>query len=265
MTAVAEVLMGLSAVLIIFGLGWMVVMLVMKKSVQKAIQTTGAGLTILVIGGLLSIPGVRQAEVDGNVVVYEDLMTMIEEQEGILEGIETDVAAAEKKKRDKDTEIAGKEEEITALDKEIKAKQAEVDEINAMIDGKKELENEISDIDGQLDAKKKEMEDLDGQLAVKKEELADMDTSIKEKKMAPVQLPAGHFTIGKDLPPNRYKVMPLGRGSNFIVYSSSGSLLVNTILDRNGESGFGVPEYIFEATDGGTIESEESVKLIPVE
>ncbi|SIS42353.1 hypothetical protein [Salimicrobium flavidum] len=265
MTDFAATIVGLSALLIVFGVVWMVVMLFRKESAKTAIRTIGAGLGIMVIGVLMTIPGERQAEVQGSEVAYEELLSMIEEQEGLLEGVESEVAAAEQTKSEREMEIEEKEGEIEKLDEEIRTKQSEVDEINAMIDGKADLENEMSDVSGQLDAKKNEIKDLDGQIAAKNEELASIDTSIQETQAEPVQLPAGHFTIGKDIPPNRYKAVPVGRGSNFVVYSSSGNLLVNTILDSSGTDGFGVEEYIFEAPEGGTIESEEPVKLILVE
>ncbi|PKH10156.1 hypothetical protein CXF70_11425 [Planomicrobium sp. MB-3u-38] len=84
---------------------------------------------------------------------------------------------------------------------------------------------------------------------------------IKEKDEEPIQLSAGTFIVGQDVPPGRYKAEPVGRGSNFQTYDDSGSIDVNTILGGT----YGEAEYIFYVFDGYIIENHSTATLTPVE
>ncbi|REB08895.1 hypothetical protein DVB69_06425 [Sporosarcina sp. BI001-red] len=87
-----------------------------------------------------------------------------------------------------------------------------------------------------------------------------MEGKVQKAKGQPKMLNAGKYTVGRDLPEGRYIATPIGRGSNFIVYSSGGSLDVNTILGSYGEA-----SYTFFADEGSSIETESQVKLTPIE
>ena len=119
---------------------------------------------------------------------------------------------------------------------------------------------EISSHEKDLDSKKGDLKEIDGEIANKNKDLEKINQLIIEKGEEPIQLSAGKYIIGADVPAGRYKVMPIGRGSNFITYGANGRLDVNKILGAHGEA-----EYIFFADDGGTIDSRSTVKLVPVE
>ncbi|PGQ88359.1 hypothetical protein [Priestia megaterium] len=145
----------------------------------------------------------------------------------------------------KETELEGKEAEIKRLDEKIKDKQADVDQ--AAADQKAELEEKLSSLTSQVKAKESE--------------LAKIESGIQAKKDAPVQLNAGEYIIGRDVPVGRYKATNIGRGTNFFVYDDSGNGVVNTILGTDNGSG----DYVFFALEGYLIKTEGQVKLIPVE
>lgn len=64
-------------------------------------------------------------------------------------------------------------------------------------------------------------------------------------------LGAGHWTVGKDINPGRYKITPTKGSGNLFVYRS-GYPIVNEILSK--ESGFGVPSYTTTLKTGDHIE-----------
>lgn len=103
-------------------------------------------------------------------------------------------------------------------------------------------------------------------------DLGDMAVNLKitkssEKEQAPTvkstpkKLSAGKYTVGKDVDAGRYKVTPVGEGSNFVVYGGGDEtdVTVNTILGQDGE-----PSYTFDCSNGDVIQTESTVKLTPV-
>jgi Skp family chaperone for outer membrane proteins len=167
----------------------------------------------------------------------------------------------EKVKLDKLTSmVKDKQNKLDTIDKEYKSKSAEFEAAKKVVADKTSAENQIADLNKQIDSKKGEIAGLDGQIKSKNDQLASLTGQIQAKNEAPKVLPAGQFVVGKDVPASRYKAVPNGEGSNFVVYSSSGGLKVNTILGS-----IGVCEYIFYAESGDQIKTEASVKLIPVQ
>lgn len=179
------------------------------------------------------------------------------------------------------SEIASKEEKLALVNEEIKNKiieknsiESDKEKLNSEINKNQKAFDEAMEINKNRESNLSEMKELETEISKKQEsitafettierkksELAKIDQLIIEKQEAPIQLSAGTYFVGTDVPVGRYKAMPVGRGSNFAVYDSSGRLEVNTILGVNGE-----PEYIFFVLDGAKIESRSGVKLIPVE
>lgn len=211
-----------------------------------------AALIILIIGNGM---GKANAKVPLNdkKVDYDQLVLKIQEKEKELAATEVEI----EKKQEENTSLDDEKNSISA---DISKHQAEFDEGMEVSKNKDKILKEISSHEKDLEIKKKDLEGLEGNIASKQEELETVNQLIKEKGEEPIQLSAGTFTIGSDVPAGRYKAMPVGRGSNFVVYDSAGRLDVNTILGSYGE-----PEYIFFAEDGGTIESASTAKLVPVE
>ncbi|QHS24564.1 hypothetical protein GWK91_12710 [Virgibacillus sp. MSP4-1] len=74
-----------------------------------------------------------------------------------------------------------------------------------------------------------------------------------------MKLSAGQYFVGQDFPSGRYKAQG---SSNFFVYDSGGSNIVNTIL---GGGSVGRGDYVFFAEDGYYVESSAPVTLVPVQ
>lgn len=142
---------------------------------------------------------------------------------------------------------------------------SDFDYARQIYDQKTSLEGQLSTLNGQIDTKKKESDSLDATIQSKNAQIASLDQTIKVKQEAPVQLPAGQFVVGKDIKAGRYKVVAVGRGSNFQVYDSSGQNVVNTIIYNDNSEGLGVSEYVTLLSDGYVIDAHSAFKYIPVQ
>ena len=86
---------------------------------------------------------------------------------------------------------------------------------------------------------KKEIKELEDKKASLQSTVDSLNKGIINSKGAPKTYPAGYLYVGTDIPAGRYKIS--NGKSNFIVHSSTGSLMVNIILGGN----YGVDEYIY--------------------
>jgi predicted nuclease with TOPRIM domain len=136
-------------------------------------------------------------------------------------------------------------------------KKKESKEVFDAIKNRDKLAAEIVQLSKDIENKKQEISNLDSQIKDKKAELEKLTSGVQEKKEEPRVFSAGQYVVGTDLPAGRYKAVPIGEGSNFIVYDSNEVPKVNTILGQ-----FGEPEYIFLTEDGDIIETHSKVKLI---
>jgi predicted RNase H-like nuclease (RuvC/YqgF family) len=180
-----------------------------------------------------------------------------------LEGKKVDYAQITQKIDTANQELKKKQEALKAEDNRLNQRKEEVDQILSLLDKQDELNKEIDTKAKELDTKKTELNKLNSDIKAKQSELEQLTNVVKKKQEEPKTLPAGEFIVGKDIPEGRYKAVPVGRGSNFVVYSASGALKVNTILGNH--SGLGSPEYVFFAKSGDIIKNEAPAKLIPVE
>jgi len=156
---------------------------------------------------------------------------------------------------EKEKLVDKKNDEITYLNNDL----TEAREVISDADDK---EAQSVKLDSDIDNKKKELDGVKKEVGAKQAELDKITNGIAAKKEAPIVLPAGQYIVGKDVPAGRYKATHVDRGSNFFVYDSSGSAIVNTIL---GNSAVGSGDYVFFTEEGHVIESRAQVKLIPVE
>ena len=159
-------------------------------------------------------------------------------------------------KRYRDLEGWVKDEEAKLDDKK-----GEVKEVRAAMKNRDKLEAKVDDLSSQVDEKKSEVDSLDSEIDSKQSELDKLTGVVQEKKEAPKTFSAGQYVVGQDFDEGRYKAVPVGEGSNFQVYDSSGDIVVNTIL---GSDKYSESEYVFYATDGQIMETQSTVKLIPV-
>lgn len=171
---------------------------------------------------------------------------------------------------DKKATIAQLEDHIQTKQKEFNSLELQVEEINNELSEKqKEIKEGLSAINT-LEINRNEASDLINEIESKKDEIKDLDSQIKqlqegikEAEGKPIELAAGTFLVGKDIPENRYKVLPIGRGSNLQIYDDSGSNVVNTIVSST--DGHGVPEYIVYLEEGYIIDAQSPFKYVPVE
>lgn len=150
--------------------------------------------------------------------------------------------------------------EIQDEQSKLDEKSGEVSEALALVDSRDDINSEIEKLSKDLDGKIEKIDSLDKSIESNQSELEKLKNGVAKKKEDPVELISGVFIVGKDLPPSRYQATNIGRGSNFVVYDSDGSLKVNTILGND----FGSGDYVFFANEGDVIETSAKVKLIPV-
>jgi predicted RNase H-like nuclease (RuvC/YqgF family) len=209
-----------------------------KKSKKKWFIIAGV---ILVLSIVYSIGnGAAKADIDGVKVNYEELTAKIKAKEKELESINA---------------------EIKEVDTKLADSKMEFDKAMEVIANKDEAQSMIDEIKKEVGARQNEIKFLDSQIKEKQNELNTVIGKVKEKDSQPIVLSAGQYFVGKDIPIGRYKAVANGGSGNFVVYSASNDLMVNTILGgRIGES-----EYVFYATEGAYMELSTSVKFIGVE
>lgn len=170
---------------------------------------------------------------------YQDeLKTLTEEHEEKLAAI-----VAERVK--KTAELSDLKQEVSSNEKIIK----EMNEYNA---NKEALNAEII-------KKQSTISSLDAKIKVKSDELDFLTGKAAKAVSDPKRLGAGVFTVGTDLTPGRYSVTG---SSNFVVYDSTGSLKVNTIL---GSGRYAVANYTCNLEIGDEMELDSACVFTPIE
>lgn len=207
------------------------------------------GIVILIVIGYGMGSSAAGTKIDGEKVNYEGLIKMIEDSKEKLE-------ANEKELKSKQDAVKANKEELAKVIGDITKERDNLTLGRELFNKKNDLESEITSSQGKLDGIKTEV-------ASAQVQLDGLQSAIKVKKEEPIQLPAGQFVVGKDIKPGRYKVLPVGRGANFMVYDSSGSSVVNTIIYSSGD--LGVTEYVTILLDGYIIDAHSPFKYLPVE
>ncbi|EQB35059.1 hypothetical protein M948_18345 [Virgibacillus sp. CM-4] len=200
---------------------WAVVLAIVLLSVAFKVGESGAKVTL-----------------DEEKVAHDELTSKINKLEGKLEETESKLQDEEKR---------------------LSERQSEVDETLALVDDRDTIKSEIDNLDTELSDKKAELDDMNSNIESKEEELETLEGDIVKATDKPIELSAGQWVVGTDIPAARYKA---SGSSNFFVYSSSGAVMVNTIL---GDSSVGDGDYVFFAEEGDIIESSAAATLTPVE
>ena len=123
-----------------------------------------------------------------------------------------------------------------------------------------EEQNALKDIQTKQSELKTEVSSLENKKQSLNTEIQQLNGEVTKIKGEPKTYPAGQLTAGTDVPIGRYKIY--GGSSNFVVYSSSGSLEVNVIL---GSGAYNVNEYIYTFKTGDIIKANSSFKLVSIE
>jgi len=187
----------------------------------------------------------QSVDLEGSVVTYEELSEKIAEKED-------DLDKASRKLEEKEKELADIQKELEESESKISLNKATLEKLETLAANEKEMNENVEKSESKL-------KELKSKIKEKEKELEDITEVVRKTGDEPISLGAGHFVVGEDIPSGRYEAFPDGRGSNFVVYDSSGRLSVNTIL------GGRVPSYVFTAGDGYEIENNAPAKLVPIE
>ncbi|KAB2335047.1 hypothetical protein [Bacillus mesophilum] len=202
----------------------------------------------LIAGIVIFIAGFGFGENSASVKVNEQKLNYDELSDEITSGQIT-----LKKTEDKIVEL---EKELIEVTGEVTKKETLIKEASDYESNRTVLQDEANKLGEDITSKKAEVKTLETQLA-------SISGQIKEKEAAPIDLPAGTLIVGQDIPADRYKVTPIGRGSNFKVYDSAGNIVDNTII--SSIEGHGVTEYLVYLIDGYILENSSPFKFTPIE
>lgn len=215
---------------------------------KRGTYFTIGGLLAMIVFGMIgsnySKSQAQTAKVNGVKVSYNQLKQKVSD----LKSEKSDLASQISEKQ-------SKLDDLKAQNKDVLSAVKNKNELNQQI---KDEQDKLADIKSDISNANDELKSVNSKISSAKNELARVKGEVTAAKGAPKTLNAGHYTVGKDIPASRYKAVPVGSGSNFIVYDS-GDPVVNTILGSNGQS-----SYVFEATEGEEIQTEATVKLIPI-
>ncbi|NIK12158.1 hypothetical protein [Alkalibacillus almallahensis] len=184
---------------------------------------------------------------------FEDKKALIDEEKVSYESLSEQTNTLQGDLNNYEEKIETKESELDDLETQVDSKNSELEQLIQLEEDRDDLVSEKSTLES-------DVSDLEDKVNSLETELSNLEGGVEKAEGENKHLGAGHFVVGTDLPEGRYEVYPEGRGSNFVVRNSGGSLKVNTILGRSG-----VESYVFTATEGDTIETEESVRFEPVE
>ncbi|NJP39225.1 hypothetical protein HCN83_16770 [Bacillus luteus] len=207
-------------------------------------------------------------EMEGEAAAAEgqtlSLQEQVKEQEALLEELGEETTVSEEKLEamqediDRAEELLDREEELQA---DIEALEEDYDAQKA--DQEEALAEDLAELEQELEAKSDELEKLLADIETKEEELEAIGSSITAKQAEPVSYPAGTAIVGIDMEPGRYLAEPIGSGSNFAVYSGSGSLEYNLILSTRPDHG--VEEVSIFLFDDYMIDARTPYTLTPID
>jgi len=198
---------------------------------------------LIVIGGMVGISGCGVAQAQHNELLeqHDELSLNLEETSGLLSATQSYLSLAR--------------EAIDELEERNQYLEEKIESLGVHFDLSREealLEYESLNREGII-------AELDELISDKQTELENLRTRVRETGEAPIQLGAGNWYAGTDIPAGRYRAS--GGSSNFVVRGNSGRLIVNTILGgRNG-----VADYVFTLPADGIIETRSAVTLTPIE
>lgn len=213
------------------------------------------GIVALFASGLI-MSQIQNAEaektkVKGKTVTYKQLNKKISEDKKTKKALSDQIDQFQSNKNDLDSQISDLQNKHKDVMNAIKNKEKLKQQIS-------DEKNDLDNVKSEISESKSKLDVINSKISSAKDALAQASGQVQQAKSAPKTLSAGKYTVGSDVPAGRYKAVPVGEGSNFIVFDD-GDPVVNTILGSGGES-----SYTFEATSGERIQTESAVKLIPL-
>lgn len=150
-------------------------------------------------------------------------------------------------------------EKVVELENKLNESLKEIEKLS-QTEKQKEIQEKINSLQKESDNLSTKISELENEKKALETNIQNLKGDIIKVKSSPKNYPAGYLKAGTDFDVGRYKIY--NGNSNFIVYSSTGSLRVNIIL---GESyGFGVNEYIYTFSYGDEIQASSSFTMVPV-
>ncbi|TPE68010.1 peptidoglycan bridge formation glycyltransferase FemA/FemB family protein [Halalkalibacterium halodurans] len=216
----------------------------MKRNIIYVLLTALLASTIFFTLGKNSV----MVEAEDNVMTYNEFL---EEYEELIEEITS-------KESELEEIVEAKNEawiEYEELEETIESKREAIDEALDIYERREQVEEEIKEQNSQVEELKAEVSSLE-------DEIASLTGELKKKESEPISLAAGHFVVGSDIQPARYVAEADGGSGNFVVYSSDGSVKVNTIL---GEGRHREKEFVFYANEGDILDLSTRIKFTEVE
>lgn len=180
----------------------------------------------------------KKAKIDGKTATYNELVSKI--------------GGKKKELQDTKSKLKQTQEEYAQAAADLGGKQNQLSELETLKKNKDEIV-------GKVELSKDTLSDLKSQISDAKNKLATVTAGVQKADGEPKKLGAGIFYVGQDLQPGRYKVVPIGEGSNFAVWKPDGGLVASTILGDGG-----VPSFVFTAMPNQKIENNAPAKFIPV-
>ena len=134
-------------------------------------------------------------------------------------------------------EILSNEDEYKDLKSRHDTMQKEIESIRASNEDKKKLVDEIdnydnikADLRAQITAKSYELNELNNQIKEKKNTISALDLQISEKVPREIILPAGKYTVSKNIVAGKYYVTGTG---TFALSTAQGKSKINTTLSSS--------------------------------
>lgn len=146
---------------------------------------------------------------------------------------------------------------------ELRSEYKKADESIQLLTGQiSDMQDKLSDYDDAYDNLtnlEKQADDVNAQVEAAQKKLDALNSQIDAKRGNPIQLPAGEFVVGKDVPAGRYVI---SGDTNFKTFDKYGDIDINTIL---GDGGVGRGDYHGYLLDGYYIKNYGPATLTPVE
>ncbi|GAA0491453.1 hypothetical protein GCM10008986_16970 [Salinibacillus aidingensis] len=204
----------------------------------------GAFLLIVISSSFFYLQGksVSVAKVDEKMVTYDELVEEIDIKQSKLNAIETTI---DEKTKERDQ-----------ISDELEDNQEKYDRLNKIAKNEEEIQTKIEE-------KKDELTQLKADIVSNKNKLQELQGGVEEAKGEPIKLGAGHYTVGDDLPPGRYKIEPTQGSGNVFIDGWDGSSKLSETLGPNPD--YHIPSYVFNAEVDDTMEINVPVKFTPVE
>jgi len=133
-----------------------------------------------------------------------------------------------------------------------------------------DLQEKIKTAEEKLESLEKDLESVEKQINDNRDELGETTEENKQKKSTaaevevkdedPIEVGAGHFVFGEDVPTGRYEAFPIGNSSKITVVDLLDDTRVNTVIGTDDS-----PSFVFTALHGYKLELSGAVELVPLE